>query len=57
MFYIIQKHYNKSNDVETAIRIWNAGPYKNENDKLVKKRKTETYYKKVMNHFNMNNVK
>ena len=26
MFVLYQKHYNKTNNVERAIRIWNGGP-------------------------------
>lgn len=42
MFYIIQDKYNSSYDIEKAIRIWNGGPF------CKNKRKTDKYYKKVM---------
>ena len=43
MFLLIQSHYNKTNDVEKAIRSWNGGPrYSN--------RATNKYLKKVMRH-------
>ena len=41
MFLLIQSQYNKSNNVEKAIRSWNGGPnYSN--------RGTERYYQKVL---------
>lgn len=43
MFYMYQAHYNPSNDVERAIRIWNGGPG-------YKKRSTQRYYNKVMSY-------
>jgi hypothetical protein len=44
MFIMTQKHYNKSNNVERAIRIWNGGP-----GYTVKG--TNEYYKKVMKYY------
>jgi hypothetical protein len=45
MFVMIQTYYNKSNNVEKAIRIWNGGPgYTVEG--------TNDYLKKVMEHYN-----
>ena len=44
MFIMTQKHYNKSNNVERAIRIWNGGP-----GYTVKG--TNGYYKKVMKYY------
>jgi hypothetical protein len=42
---MIQKHYNKSNNVEKAIRGWNGGPgYTLEG--------TNEYYRKVMKYYN-----
>ena len=44
MFVMIQSHYNKSNNVEKAIRIWNGGPgYKISG--------TNDYLKKVMKYY------
>jgi soluble lytic murein transglycosylase-like protein len=46
MFVMIQSHYNKSNNVEKAIRIWNGGPgytIKGTNGYL---KKVMKYYKK-----------
>ena len=44
MFIMTQKHYNKSNNIERAIRIWNGGP-----GYTVKG--TNGYYKKVMKYY------
>ena len=45
MFVMIQTYYNKSNNVEKAIRIWNGGPgYTVEG--------TNNYLKRVMEHYN-----
>ena len=45
MFVMVQKHYNKSNNVEKAIRVWNGGPgYTLEG--------TNGYYRKVMKYYN-----
>lgn len=41
MFLLIQERYNKTNNVEKAIRMWNGGPY-------YSVRKTNKYYNKVM---------
>lgn len=43
MFYLIQQRYNKTNDVEKAIRIWNGGPNGH------KRKATLNYYNKVVN--------
>lgn len=43
MFLLIQSKYNKSNNIERAIRMWNGGP-------RYKKRTTEGYYRKVLRH-------
>ena len=45
MFRIIQAYYNKENDIEKAIRIWNGGCG-------YSKEKTEVYYQKVLKHYN-----
>ena len=45
MFMIIQSFYNKSNDIEKAIRLWNGGP-------KASKKKTNGSYKKVINVYN-----
>lgn len=45
MFRIIQATYNKENNIEKAIRIWNGGCG-------YSKAKTEAYYQKVMNVYN-----
>ena len=45
MFVMIQSHYNKSNNVEKAIRIWNGGPG-------YKVTSTNGYYRKVMKYYN-----
>lgn len=42
MFIMIQEHYNPSNNIEKAIRIWNEGPSYN------KKVKTTNYLKRVL---------
>ena len=45
MFVMVQKNYNKSNNVEKAIRVWNGGPgytLKGINE----------YYMKVMKYYN-----
>lgn len=45
MFLLIQKRYNKNNDIEKGIRIWNGGcRYSVE--------KTQIYYDKVMKCYN-----
>ncbi len=41
MFLLIQSQYNKSNDVERAIRSWNGGP-------RYSVRATDRYYQKVL---------
>ena len=41
MFFIIQRYYNKENDIEKAIRLWNGGP-------KYSIQKTEAYYQKVL---------
>lgn len=45
MFVMIQSYYNKTNDVEKAIRIWNGGP-----GYTIKG--TNGYLKKVMKYYN-----
>jgi hypothetical protein len=45
MFVMVQSYYNKSNNVEKAIRIWNGGYG-------YSKAKTENYYRKVMKYYN-----
>ena len=44
MFVMVQSYYNKSNDVEKAIRIWNGGPGYSVS-------KTNGYLKKVMKYY------
>jgi len=44
MFVMVQSYYNKSNNVEKAIRIWNGGPGYSVSS-------TNGYYKKVMKHY------
>lgn len=41
MFLLIQSHYNKTNNVEKAIRSWNGGP-------RYSVKATNKYYQKVM---------
>lgn len=41
MFLLIQSQYNKTNDVEKAIRTWNGGP-------KYSVKSTERYYQKVL---------
>ena len=41
MFLLIQSQYNKSNDVEKAIRTWNGGP-------RYSVRATDRYYQRVL---------
>ena len=43
MFLLIQSHYNKTNDVEKAIRTWNGGP-------KYSIKATNKYLAKVMRH-------
>ena len=43
MFVLLQSFYNRSNDVEHAIRSWNGGQH-------YSKRATQRYYEKVMRH-------
>lgn len=45
MFVMVQSYYNKTNDVEKAIRIWNGGPG-------YTKSGTNGYLKKVMKYYN-----
>lgn len=46
MFRIIQGYYNKNNDIELGIRLWNVGT------SVLKNRNLGTeYYKKVMKHY------
>ena len=44
MFVMVQKYYNKTNDIEKAIRIWNGGPG-------FTKSGTNGYLKKVMKYY------
>ena len=44
MFVMVQSHYNKSNNVEKAIRIWNGGP-------RYTIKGTNGYLKKVMKYY------
>jgi hypothetical protein len=44
MFVMFQSYYNKSNNVEKAIRMWNGGPGYSVSS-------TNNYYKKVMKHY------
>ena len=44
IFVMVQSYYNKTNDVEKAIRIWNGGPG-------YTKSGTNGYYKKVMKYY------
>ena len=55
MFLLYQKRYNKSNDIEKGIRIWNGGCNYKKNQKLITQ--SSNYYKKVMNHLNNKSVK
>ena len=43
MFLLIQSKYNKENNIEKAIRIWNGGPRYSKKD-------TDRYYQKVLRH-------
>ena len=47
MFVMVQSYYNKSNDVEKAIRIWNGGP-----GYTIKG--TNGYFNKVMKYYKGN---
>ena len=47
MFLLIQAHYNPTNNIEKAIRLWNGG-----NNYSV--RATNRYYKKVMRNMSKN---
>lgn len=52
MFVILQNHFNKERNVERAIRSWNAGFYYEEKygwESL--RRRTKSYYEKVMRHY------
>ena len=44
MFIMVQNHWNKSNNVERAIRMWNGGPGYGV-------KSTNGYYKKVMKYY------
>ena len=44
MFVMVQKYYNKSNNVEKAIRVWNGGPG-------YTLKGTNEYYRKVMKYY------
>ena len=43
MFLLVQSYYNRTNDVEHAIRSWNGG-------QNCSRRSTQRYYEKVMRH-------
>ena len=45
MFYLIQERYNKTQDIEEAVRIWNGGC-------SYQKEKTEKYYQKFLKIYN-----
>lgn len=47
MFSLIQEKYNPSDDIETAIRLWNGGI-----GGIKNKKKTNSYLKKVMKYYN-----
>lgn len=47
MFALIQEKYNPSNNIETAIRLWNGGI-----GGLKCKSRTNSYLKKVMKYYN-----
>lgn len=50
MFLIIQRFYNKENDIELGIRLWNVGT------SVLKNRNLGTeYYKKVMKYYKGSN--
>lgn len=52
MFVILQSHFNKEQNVERAIRSWNAGFYYEKRygwESL--RRRTKSYYEKVMRHY------
>jgi len=50
MFLIIQRFYNKGNDIELGIRLWNVGT------SVLKNRNLGTeYYKKVMKYYKGSN--
>ena len=44
MFVMVQSYYNKSNNVEKAIRVWNGGPG-------YTLKGTNEYYRKVMKYY------
>lgn len=46
MFVLIQKRYNKTNDIEKAARIWNGGCCYN-------KKSTDGYYQKFLKFYNL----
>lgn len=45
MFYLIQERYNKTQNIEEAVRIWNGGC-------RYQKEKTEIYYQKFLKIYN-----
>lgn len=47
MFYIIQSYYNRNNDIDYAILLWNQGC-----SAMKKPKRKTSYYKKVMKHYN-----
>lgn len=50
MFILIQKRYNKQNDIEEAIRIWNGGCGYKTNPRM--KEQSSKYYNRVMSIYN-----
>jgi hypothetical protein len=55
MFLLIQERYNKTNNIEKGIKIWNGGCGYHKSQKLTKQ--SNDYYKKVINHLNNKSVK
>lgn len=50
MFLLIQERYNKSNNIEEGIKIWNGGCGYKKSKKLINQ--SDVYYKKVISHLN-----
>lgn len=56
MFVILQSHFNKEHNVERAIRSWNAGfYYESKYGWESLRRRTKSYYEKVMRHYKGDN--
>ena len=55
MFLLIQERYNKTNNIEKGIKIWNGGCGYYKSQKLTKQ--SNDYYKKVISHLNNKSVK